>query len=188
MTLNLTGQKFGRLIAINPSQVKHKTGRIQWECQCDCGKKTNVLTSQLVRGNTTSCGCKQKENLATGRRLPKHKLSYPPTPEPYPQKAAELFAKHHYLIDRVLRQEGNLPNLEDLATDLLYRACWISVYRQNIGKQIANNEAYLWSWLMLGRVKKKLSRKSNATIKTENSTGGQMTKISESTLHVPHLS
>lgn len=70
---DLTNQRFGRLIALRPTEERHGS-RIVWECQCDCGKKTMVPTDQLINGNVRSCGCLQRENRykdATGRRIGK---------------------------------------------------------------------------------------------------------------------
>lgn len=52
---DLTGQKFGRLTA-----VEYLGGR-KWRCKCDCGNIVDVFTNNLTRGNTTSCGCFNKE-------------------------------------------------------------------------------------------------------------------------------
>jgi hypothetical protein len=49
--IDLTGQRFGRLIA-----VKY-VGKSKWECRCDCGNMVTALSNNLRRGNTTSCGC-----------------------------------------------------------------------------------------------------------------------------------
>jgi hypothetical protein len=54
--LDLTGQKFGRLLVTGPTD-KRVTGRICWECLCDCGKTKAVISNNLVRGIATSCGC-----------------------------------------------------------------------------------------------------------------------------------
>ena len=34
-----------------------------WECVCDCGKTTCVLTVNLTQGRTKSCGCLKNEKL-----------------------------------------------------------------------------------------------------------------------------
>ena len=34
-----------------------KSGDAIWKCQCDCGNITYVVTSSLMCGQTTSCGC-----------------------------------------------------------------------------------------------------------------------------------
>ena len=48
--IDLTGQKFGDLTAINYA------GDGKWNCQCSCGKTTTVATGALRSGGTKSCG------------------------------------------------------------------------------------------------------------------------------------
>jgi hypothetical protein len=57
--LNLTGQKFNKLTAINLD--RDSTGRTAWKCKCDCGNEKIINTSSLVRGITKSCGCFMKD-------------------------------------------------------------------------------------------------------------------------------
>ena len=54
--VDITGQKFGRLTAIRPTD-KRKNGYILWECKCDCGNTVYVSATKLIIGNTKSCGC-----------------------------------------------------------------------------------------------------------------------------------
>lgn len=61
---NLTGQKFGRLTVIKRNGTS-KSGKIIWECRCDCGKIKNVVSASLINGGTKSCGCLQKEYAIT---------------------------------------------------------------------------------------------------------------------------
>lgn len=57
---DLSGQQFGRLLAIKiVGQNIH--GKSLWLCRCDCGKEAEVIASHLVSGNTSSCGCLQRE-------------------------------------------------------------------------------------------------------------------------------
>lgn len=59
--IDLTGQKFGRLIVLKPVG-KNKWGNIINLCLCDnCGEYTIVDSGDLKSGRTTSCGCLQKE-------------------------------------------------------------------------------------------------------------------------------
>lgn len=58
-TLDLTGQRFGRLIAIK--KVHSRKGKTYWLCQCDCGNQKEIQTTHLRDGRTQSCGCLQKE-------------------------------------------------------------------------------------------------------------------------------
>lgn len=59
--MDLTGMRFGRLIAISFSHVdKHR--KVHWLCSCDCGGAKIVATNSLRAGKTTSCGCFQRES------------------------------------------------------------------------------------------------------------------------------
>ena len=61
---DLTGQRFGRLVAVELS--KEKTGRNAcWVCMCDCGNYKTVSSSHLVSGRTRSCGCYMNESRTT---------------------------------------------------------------------------------------------------------------------------
>lgn len=58
--LNLAGRRFGKLTA-----VRREDGG-KWLCRCDCGGETRCTTSNLTRGNSTSCGChRRKHGLAS---------------------------------------------------------------------------------------------------------------------------
>jgi hypothetical protein len=56
---NLTGQKFGKLTAIEPTKQK-RDRHIIWKCLCDCGKITYIRSMSF--GRIKSCGCLIKEN------------------------------------------------------------------------------------------------------------------------------
>lgn len=62
--IDLTGQRFGRLTALE--RVEDKTLPcgvvcVMWRCVCDCGNEKNVWARALRLGETKSCGCAQKE-------------------------------------------------------------------------------------------------------------------------------
>lgn len=64
--IDLTGQRFGRLVAIKDAgYVDH--GHRVWECKCDCGNTVFVRAGSLKSGYTKYCGCLQasisRENL-----------------------------------------------------------------------------------------------------------------------------
>ena len=59
--IDLTGQRFGMLT------VKSYLGNKKWLCMCDCGKETSVLSSNLTRNHTTSCGCKRANAPLEGK-------------------------------------------------------------------------------------------------------------------------
>ena len=57
---DLTGKKFGSLIAIERDDSKQIDNRTFWKCKCKCGNIVYVQTSRLNNGNTSSCGCRRK--------------------------------------------------------------------------------------------------------------------------------
>lgn len=59
----MTGQRFGRLVAIEPH---HWSGEAwYWKCACDCGKIVTVRGSSMTYGRTRSCGCSKKKAKTT---------------------------------------------------------------------------------------------------------------------------
>ena len=51
-----TGMVFGKLTVLNyvGMNTAHKS---LWECKCECGNITTVISGQLASGQTKSCGC-----------------------------------------------------------------------------------------------------------------------------------
>lgn len=64
--VDLKGQKFGRLTAVEPKGSK-------WLCHCDCGNQVEVYQGSLRKGASKSCGCLRRE-LTTSRNA-KHGMS-----------------------------------------------------------------------------------------------------------------
>ena len=69
--IDLTGQKFGRLIVIK--RVENKNNHSYWLCKCECGNYKTIYSGHLKRGKIKSCGCLLKEG---GKNLFKHGLSH----------------------------------------------------------------------------------------------------------------
>ena len=61
--IDLTGQRFGRLVALERVE-NAKDGKVQWKCKCDCGNEVIVKTNNLRSGNTKSCGCYAKDRIS----------------------------------------------------------------------------------------------------------------------------
>lgn len=53
--IDLTGQRFGKLTAIE--DVGSKNNRRVWKCKCECGGIIHTITNLLTSGQTKSCGC-----------------------------------------------------------------------------------------------------------------------------------
>ena len=60
---NLSGQRFGKLVAISYIGTNSNRNSI-WECQCDCGEKTNAASIILMSKLKFSCGCITNERIA----------------------------------------------------------------------------------------------------------------------------
>lgn len=73
--IDLTGQRFGRLVALEPTGKKCWES-IVWLCRCDCGNKTMVAGRHLRSGHTQSCGCRKKEIIV--KRNTTHGYSHHP--------------------------------------------------------------------------------------------------------------
>ena len=55
--LDLTEQRFGKLVAIKSTEKRNGSGSIIWECKCDCGNLAYIPAKSLSYGETNSCGC-----------------------------------------------------------------------------------------------------------------------------------
>lgn len=53
---DLTGMKFGRLTVLR-QHGRGKSKSVIWLCKCDCGNEKLVLSSNLKKGHSNSCGC-----------------------------------------------------------------------------------------------------------------------------------
>jgi hypothetical protein len=56
MRLNLTGQRYGKLVAIEYVRST-KGGKSVWLFRCDCGNTAELQHDNVVSGHTQSCGC-----------------------------------------------------------------------------------------------------------------------------------
>jgi hypothetical protein len=59
--LNLIGLRFEKLTVLSELLQRSNSGKVVFECQCDCGKIVHVVGSKLKNGWTKSCSCLQKE-------------------------------------------------------------------------------------------------------------------------------
>jgi hypothetical protein len=67
--LDLRGQRFGRLLAVD--RVESGGGQARWLCRCDCGVSHITTAGNLRGGHTTSCGC-QSSRATIAARSTKH--------------------------------------------------------------------------------------------------------------------
>ena len=58
-SIDIAGNKYGMLVAIKQTENRAANGGVIWECLCDCGNKTYVAYTNLIKGHTLSCGCRK---------------------------------------------------------------------------------------------------------------------------------
>ena len=61
-SLDLTGMRFGRLLAEYRTDKRDYKGSVCWHCRCDCGNEVDVSADGLRTGNNLSCGCLKWNN------------------------------------------------------------------------------------------------------------------------------
>ncbi|TIW28706.1 MAG: hypothetical protein E5V63_04310 [Mesorhizobium sp.] len=61
ITVDITGRRFGRLVAREHIPGKRGGRGGNWRCECDCGNTVETHQYSLRRGATTSCGCRRHE-------------------------------------------------------------------------------------------------------------------------------
>lgn len=66
--IDLSGLRYGKLVAVERVQRKDGDKHTKWLCRCDCGETTVAIYNNLTRGNTKSCGCNRKPHGMTDTR------------------------------------------------------------------------------------------------------------------------
>ena len=75
--IDLTGQRFNRLVVLERDlDKKDKSRQAWWKCKCDCGNIISVRGQCLRTGNTQSCGCygfeKRQEGILKSEKVKQH--------------------------------------------------------------------------------------------------------------------
>lgn len=92
---DLTGQRFGRLVAQYSLPERNSRRYYVWKCVCDCGNEVELPTDRLTCGNTKSCGCLQADaRAANGRRNLRHGMAKHDIERP------KLYMQWRSMIDR----------------------------------------------------------------------------------------
>ena len=64
---DFTGKIFGKLTVISLSKRQSGSKRF-WNCKCECGKTSEVVSGNLKTGKTQSCGCSHNRKNITSAR------------------------------------------------------------------------------------------------------------------------
>ena len=65
--VDLTGERFGKLLVLEFSGVKN--GKYKWLALCDCGVKKDFSSGHLKDGTSTSCGCSRTEAVRKAKTI-----------------------------------------------------------------------------------------------------------------------
>jgi hypothetical protein len=60
--IDMTNRKIGRWLVLERAE-NYKDGTARWLCLCECGTKKVVLGSRLRNGQSTSCGCYNRDKM-----------------------------------------------------------------------------------------------------------------------------
>lgn len=67
--VNITGHKYGKLLALLPTDKRTKSGGYVWRFKCDCGKEKDISANSVRSGMAQSCGCGYKYRQPEDKRL-----------------------------------------------------------------------------------------------------------------------
>lgn len=65
---DITGQRFGKLVVLEPTEKRDSGRGVIWKCQCDCGNTIEVSAHALRQGQV-SCGCEMSKGELKIRQL-----------------------------------------------------------------------------------------------------------------------
>lgn len=54
---DLTGQRFGKLVALEATRKRNSNNSVVWKCSCDCGNEIFMGADRLMHGGKEDCGC-----------------------------------------------------------------------------------------------------------------------------------
>lgn len=126
--LDLAGQRFGALVAIEIIPGLKDKGSIVWECRCDCGNTCKKSARRLRHRTSYGLHCGAAVHLPGA--------VYPVAPIPYPDDASNIVSKYLHLTE----YKGSRIDaaLRDMKMDRLLRAAWIIAYRRRQGETISD--------------------------------------------------
>ncbi len=75
-TLDISGRRFGKLIAMRLADEPSRNGPRRWVCKCDCGETTLAEGRKLLSGKRVSCGHRKsvRERIKTTPRYLKYEI------------------------------------------------------------------------------------------------------------------
>ena len=100
--IDLTGQRFGKLVALYPIYSGDKNIHTKWHCKCDCGNECNIDMGNLRSGKSQSCGCtnsKQEENIIKLLSKNNIQFNYQYRFKDIIEKEFDFYINNNYIIE-----------------------------------------------------------------------------------------
>lgn len=100
--IDLTGQRFGKLVALYPIYSGNHYKHTKWHCKCDCGNEIDVDMGNLRSGKTQSCGCvssKQEQKIIKILTTLKIPFLYQWRPIDLSTKEFDFLVDNRYVIE-----------------------------------------------------------------------------------------
>ena len=100
------GTRFGLLTVIRNIR---RYGRFNYRvlCQCDCGALHKVIRFSLLNGETTSCGCYQRSDLARRSRGNGHGVTHGATKADASAAMVRTYSSFKAMIQRTTNPKAN---------------------------------------------------------------------------------
>lgn len=100
--IDLTGQRFGKLIALYPVLTKKDDKQPYWHCKCDCGVEKDIQAGCLKAGVVKSCGCIKslgEENIIKVLKENNISFEYQYKFFDLPKYTFDFFVNNQYIIE-----------------------------------------------------------------------------------------
>lgn len=65
--IDLTGQRFGRLVVVE--RTENKGVKVQWKCLCDCGRYCSITSDMLLKGKLSRAVALEKNELGVCQKI-----------------------------------------------------------------------------------------------------------------------
>ena len=75
--VDMTGRRYGRLVALEFSHIDERSGSAMWRFHCDCGIEFTTYGMHVRSGKTRSCGCLRIEECRRHAKLAKQNWMIP---------------------------------------------------------------------------------------------------------------
>lgn len=75
-TLDLRGQRFGKLTVRSFSHNDEKSHKAVWLCECDCGNEKHIRSDMLLSRRAKACGCLRGQNSRLWHKIDRTGLKF----------------------------------------------------------------------------------------------------------------